>query len=77
MPSSSLQMFIFIPAIFLLLPSHTTDRIEEHLQYLEELIPRWVKCITIRRCRYIKLNKNVDAKYVTQQLENAGKELRT
>jgi len=55
----------------------STDRVEEHLQYLEELIPRWMKCITIRRCRYVKFNKNIDAKYVTKQLESAEKELRT
>ena len=56
--------------------THYTDQTEEHLDYLEQLVPSWIKTVTIRSRRYIKLTRNIDAKFVTKRLEDEQNELR-
>lgn len=58
------------------LPTQHTDQMEEHLRYLEQLVPSWIKSVTIRSRRYIKLTRNMDAKVITKKLEDEERELR-
>ena len=48
--------------------------VEEHLLYLQELAPEFLKCVIVRKCNYIKLQKD-KIKAVAAILQRTKKEL--
>ena len=48
-------------------------QLEEHLQLLAELAPKWLTIATVRKVLYVKLNKNEDINNVINTLESRKK----
>ncbi len=57
--------------------SHScTERVADHLHCLSELAPDWLTLVTVKKRRYVKLNKRVDVKATLEVIAQAENNLK-
>lgn len=51
------------------------DRIEEHLEFMQECLGGWLNVVKVRKRRFIKISKNTDTHILTACMETVRKKL--
>ena len=51
------------------------DRVEEHLQFMEESLGGWLRVVKVRKKRFVKIIKNTDTHILTARMEDTRKKL--
>lgn len=49
--------------------SLSTDQVEEHLDFLLDILPTWAKKVSVRKSTYLKINKNTGIKTLISKLQ--------
>lgn len=52
-----------------------TDKVEDHLQYLLEVLPEWIKSVKVSKGWFIKIDKKADLKCVMAKLDRTKNKL--
>ena len=55
---------------------YLVECVGEHLTYLSKLTPSWMTLITIKKKRYVKLDKRRSVKAVLETIQQAENELK-
>ena len=51
-----------------------SEKLEDHVRLLNELVPNWLTIAMVRKCPYVKLSKNVDINSVISSIEKLKKQ---
>ena len=56
--------------------SSSPGSVEEHLELLLTLLPKWVTKVVVKKRTYLKINKDTSLKLLTSQLQRKEEELK-
>ena len=54
----------------------STDRAEQHLEFMQESLGGWLSVVVVRKRRFVKISKNTDTQTLTARMEAVRKKLR-
>ena len=70
-----IYLHVYIQWLFILLSTSFSDRVEEHLRFMEESLGGWLKVVEVRKKRFVKITKNTDMHVLTARMEDTRKKL--
>ena len=53
----------------------STDRAEQHLEFMQESLGGWLSVVVVRKRRFVKISKNTDTRTLTARMEAVRKKL--